>query len=147
MSATLSGWLSLTPLLSRSRATIAASEIISLSFSRGVRFMNFSVLRRSLAGPHFRYSEGSRAELWSELLEKAAQGKLQIRRLFRGKADDDQSAYQRHCRIAFQGRNNLAQKILSLLWIRPEIDQCCNRLTVREQGLPGDVGKDLIGDA
>jgi hypothetical protein len=35
--------------LSRSRATIAASEIISLSFSRGVRFINFSVLRQSLA--------------------------------------------------------------------------------------------------
>src|SRR5579864_7457736 len=95
MSATLSGWLSLIPLLSRSRATIAASEIISLSFSRGVRFINVSVLRQSLTRPHFRYLEGSGTELWSELLEKAAQGKLQIRGHFRGKSNDDQSAYQR----------------------------------------------------
>src|SRR5689334_732971 len=40
ISATASGWLSLTPRSSRRRATIAAMAIISLSFSRGVRFIN-----------------------------------------------------------------------------------------------------------
>src|SRR5215510_11762240 len=39
MIATASGWLSLTPRSSRRRATIAAIEIRSLSFSRGERFM------------------------------------------------------------------------------------------------------------
>ena len=39
ISATASGWLSLTPRSSRRRATIAAMAISSLSFSRGVRFM------------------------------------------------------------------------------------------------------------
>src|SRR6185369_7626371 len=40
ISAIASGWLSLTPRSSRRRATIAAMAIISLSFSRGVRFIN-----------------------------------------------------------------------------------------------------------
>src|SRR5262245_28021207 len=40
MSATASGWLSLTPRSSRRRATMAAMAIMSLSFSRGVRFMS-----------------------------------------------------------------------------------------------------------
>ncbi len=35
-----SGWFSLTPRSSRLRATIAAMEISSLSFSLGVRFMD-----------------------------------------------------------------------------------------------------------
>src|SRR5229473_8680611 len=39
MTAIASGWLSLTPRSSRRRATIAAIEIRSLSFSRGDRFM------------------------------------------------------------------------------------------------------------
>src|SRR5246127_3653067 len=130
MSATLSGWFSFTPLLRRSRATIAASEIISLSFSRGVRFINFSVLRQSLTRQHFRYLEGSGTELWSELLEKAAQGKLQIRGLFRGKANDDQSAYQRRGTSATEGRKNIAQQPQSFFQMRSEIDQCCNRLAV-----------------
>src|SRR6201989_3095523 len=39
MMATASGWLSLTPRSSRRRATMAAIEIRSLSFSRGDRFM------------------------------------------------------------------------------------------------------------
>ena len=39
MMAMASGWLSLTPRSSRRRATIAAIEISSLSFSRGERFM------------------------------------------------------------------------------------------------------------
>src|SRR5262245_2756201 len=39
ISATDSGWLSLTPRSSLRRATIAAMAIISLSFSRGVRFI------------------------------------------------------------------------------------------------------------
>ena len=39
MSAIASGWLSFTPRSSRRRATIAAIEIRSLSFSRGVRFI------------------------------------------------------------------------------------------------------------
>ena len=39
MIAIASGWLSLTPRASRRRATIAAIEIRSLSFSRGERFM------------------------------------------------------------------------------------------------------------
>src|SRR6185312_762895 len=39
ISATASGWLSLTPRSSRRRATLAAMAISSLSFSRGVRFM------------------------------------------------------------------------------------------------------------
>src|SRR5215471_7208732 len=39
ISATASGWLSLTPRSSRRRATIAAMAINSLSFSRGVRFI------------------------------------------------------------------------------------------------------------
>src|SRR5271155_2665787 len=39
MSAIASGWLSLTPRSSRRRATIAAIEIRSLSFSRGERFI------------------------------------------------------------------------------------------------------------
>src|SRR6202051_5159265 len=40
ISATASGWLSLTPRSSRRRATIAAMAINNLSFSRGVRFMS-----------------------------------------------------------------------------------------------------------
>ena len=40
ISATASGWLSLTPRSSRRRATIAAMAISSLSFSRGVRFID-----------------------------------------------------------------------------------------------------------
>src|SRR5580698_3509254 len=40
MRAMASGWLSLTPRSSRRRATIAAMAIKSLSFSRGVRFIN-----------------------------------------------------------------------------------------------------------
>src|SRR5690348_86986 len=43
ISATASGWLSLTPRSSRRRATMAAMAINSLSFSRGVRFMCPSV--------------------------------------------------------------------------------------------------------
>src|SRR5437870_2438491 len=39
ISATASGWLSLTPRSSLRRATIAAMATSSLSFSRGVRFM------------------------------------------------------------------------------------------------------------
>ena len=39
ISATASGWLSLTPRSSRRRATMAAMAISSLSFSRGVRFI------------------------------------------------------------------------------------------------------------
>src|SRR5271157_5794514 len=48
MSATASGWLSLTPRSSRRRATIAAIAIRSLSFSRGVRFMGFPHRPRQL---------------------------------------------------------------------------------------------------
>ena len=40
ISATDSGWLSLTPRSSLRRATMAAMAISSLSFSRGVRFMS-----------------------------------------------------------------------------------------------------------
>src|SRR4029077_10163824 len=111
MSARVSGELSLTPLLSRSRATIAASEIISLSFSRGVRFINFSVSAESLTRPHLRYLEGSGTEFWPELLDKAAQRKLQIKGLFRRKTEDNKSAYQCRRTIASQGRNNLPQKL------------------------------------
>src|SRR5882724_10349287 len=116
------------PLLSRSRAMIAASEIISLSFSRGVRFIKFSVLRQPSTRPHFRDSEWSRTESWLKLLEKAAQSQLQIRGLFRGKAGDNESTYQRHCTVAFQGRKNLAQKLHPSIQIRPKIDKCCNRI-------------------
>src|ERR1700751_2629300 len=45
MIAIASGWLSLTPRSSRRRATIAAIEISSLSFSRGERFMRVLWLR------------------------------------------------------------------------------------------------------
>src|SRR5262249_16574557 len=43
ISATASGWLSLTPRSRRRRATIAAMAINSLSFSRGVRFIEPSI--------------------------------------------------------------------------------------------------------
>src|SRR5579871_4818202 len=52
ISAIASGWLSLTPRSSRRRATIAAMEMSSLSFSRGVRFMSPSV---SSTGPDARH--------------------------------------------------------------------------------------------
>src|ERR1035438_10405031 len=43
ISATASGWLSLTPRSSRRRATMAAMAISNLSFSRGVKFIVASV--------------------------------------------------------------------------------------------------------
>src|ERR1700716_271507 len=51
MMAMASGWLSLTPRSSLRRATMAAIEIKSLSFSRGVRFMRalFKCFDRSVS--------------------------------------------------------------------------------------------------
>src|ERR1700745_2398788 len=121
--ATLSGWLSLTPLASRPRATSAASAIISLSFSRGVRFMIFSVPWRALTGPHLRHPERAASQLAAELLEKILQGDPQVVERPRGKANDDKPANRCRGVLALQRANNVAQKIQPRVGIGPGIDE------------------------
>src|SRR5580692_7609599 len=92
MRATASGWLSLTPRSSRRRATIAAIAIKSLSFSRGVRFMEPLPPRclqplnkfRALSGPQARLPPAERNN---------GRDKRRAQSVGRGaeKTDDDQS--------------------------------------------------------
>ena len=60
ISATASGWLSLTPRSSRRRATVAAMATSNLSFSRGVRFMAYNPpFTIGLVAPDYRAEQGA----------------------------------------------------------------------------------------
>src|SRR5262245_49269333 len=85
------------PFANLARATCAATAIISLSFSRGVRFTSFSDSNTDSARPHLRHVKWH-GSLSAKLLKQATQGCLQRRGRTRGKsancnaADDRRSA-------------------------------------------------------
>src|SRR5262249_12803727 len=136
ISATLSGWFSLTPRASRPRATIAASAIMSLSLSRGVRFIAASDSSRRLTGPHLRDAERARSQRAVELVEHAAQAASQGGGERRREARDDQPADHRGRGGAFEGGHPIAQTIQPVLEVRPEIHESGDGGAVRQQRVP-----------
>src|SRR5258708_38055532 len=110
------------PLASRPRATSAASAIMSLSFSRGVRFICFLHSIAGLARPHFRHSERAGANLPAELLENVAQGESQVGCHLGGKPNDHEPANRCRAAVALKRRSDVAQGFQPCLEIRPEID-------------------------
>src|ERR1700743_2383873 len=94
--------------MSRARATIAATAINNLSFSRGVKFMRHSVLssRRS-ADPHFRNAKRTGLASIFEIFEDDNQRVSQVRRRPGGQPDDQKAVDQRRCTHASKAPRKL----------------------------------------
>src|SRR5580658_5929893 len=121
------------PVARRPRATIAASEIISLSLSRGVRFIVLLRPRRRSARPHLWQPKRTLLPRALELQQNLPQIRFQLRPIARPEARDHEPGHYGHEAVTPQLGSQLAQELDLRRRIRAEIDERTDRLEVGEQ--------------
>src|SRR6202008_3343678 len=98
------------------------TAIISLSFSRGVKFTKTPILSQHSARPHCWHLKRSMKKS-VELLEHASQRCPQIVGVSRSKATDRQSANQRRGTVAVQRRSEIANEFERGSEFCPEVNE------------------------